>query len=108
MVNIEERNFVFQYCPIQSKDLISETMSIQGSGFLVSKKLYFDWELTDENYGSWGMQGTEVASKMWLSGGKVLSTKGAFMGHLFRKHEEFPYKRDMKQVDHALKYCKDS
>lgn len=102
-----DKDLVFQYHPVQKPDEVHEVMTIQGSGFMVSKEMYFDLELADEKYGSWGMQGTEVAGKVWLCGGRVLSTKKAFMGHMFRAHEEFPYQRDMKQVDHALAYCKD-
>lgn len=96
-----DTNLIFQYGPNIPK-LVHETMTIQGSGFLCSKKKYFELNLCDESLGSWGMQGTEVSLKTWLSGGRVISTKNAYMGHWFRTKEEggpgFPYERNMEEV----------
>lgn len=86
-----DTNLHFQYCEKQSEEWFPETMSIQGSCFMVSRKKYFELNLCDENFGSWGQQGTEVACKMWLSGGQVRSTRKAFYGHQFRETEGFPY-----------------
>lgn len=102
-----DRNLVFQYHPEQSPDVINETMALQGSGFLMSRKKYWELGVCDEEYGSWGQQGAEVALKTWLSGGRVLCTKNAYMGHWFRQSDEFPYERDMKQVDRANERCKE-
>ena len=101
-----DTNLVFQYAPIQSPEVITETMAIQGSGWMVSAKKYWELSLSEEHFGSWGMQGVEIACKTWLSGGRVLNTKKAYMGHWFRQEDEFPYQRDMKQVDHAHEYSK--
>ena len=97
-----DTNLIFNYCPIQSTELVNETMAIQGSGWLVSRKKYWELDLSGEEFGSWGQQGAEVSLKTWLSGGTVLCTKRAYMGHWFRQSDEFPYQRDMKQVDHAI------
>lgn len=84
-----------------------ETMCIQGSAWVVSKEKYYEWELGDESFGSWGSQGVEIGCKAWLSGGRVVVNRNAYYAHLFRRHEEFPYERDMKQVDETYNHCKD-
>lgn len=100
-----DSNLIFGYCPKQSEESLTETMAIQGSGFMVDRKTYWKWNLCDESFTSWGFQGAEVSLKTWLSGGRVLTTRDAYYGHLFRGLEEFPYQRDMKDVEHAKDYC---
>lgn len=90
-----DTNLHFQYCEEQDEQLTTETMSIQGSCFMVSKKDYWDLEICDEKFGSWGQQGTEVACKAWLSGGRVISTRNAFYAHWFRT---FPYKNPTEDI----------
>ena len=51
---------------------ITETMSLQGSCFMVTREKYLELGLSDEAFGSWGSQGIEVAVKTWLSGGRVV------------------------------------
>lgn len=82
-----------EYKKKQEGDLV-ETMSIQGSCFMVSREKYFELELCDEKHGSWGQQGVEVACKTWLSGGKVIVSKKTWYAHMFRTQGGdfgFPY-----------------
>lgn len=97
----------FQYMPEDTDELVSETMSLQGSCFVANRDKYFELNLCDEQFGSWGSQGTEVACKTWLSGGRVLSTKKAFYGHQFRETEGFPYHNPGDAILAAQKYAKD-
>lgn len=87
-------------------DLV-ETMCVQGSAWMCPREKYYEWELGDENYGSWGSQGVEIGCKVWLSGGRVVANRNVFYAHLFRRHEEFPYERDMAEVDKTYQYHKD-
>lgn len=87
----------FQYFPEYKKkqkgDLV-ESMSLQGSCFLVTREKYFELDICDEGHGSWGQQGVEVACKTWLSGGKVIVSKKTWYAHLFRTQGGdfgFPY-----------------
>jgi glycosyltransferase involved in cell wall biosynthesis len=81
-------------------ELLQETMCLQGSCFLVSKENYFKWNLCDESLGSWGGQGVELGIKAFLNGGKCVTTKKTYYGHLFRTNEEdFPYKRHQAEID---------
>ena len=78
-----------------------ETMSLQGSCFMLTRKKYWELDICDESLGSWGGQGTEVACKTWLSGGKCIVNRRTWYAHLFRTAGgdfSFPYKQDNKQV----------
>lgn len=80
-----DTNLHFQYCEEQDDEHFeTETMSIQGSCFMISKKDYWDLNICDEKFGSWGQQGVEISNKAWLSGGRVISTRRAFYAHWFR------------------------
>lgn len=71
------------------------------------KKKYFEWNICDEEYGSWGNQGSEVACKAWLSGGRLVTNRNCWYSHLFRTQGadfSFPYPQSGKQVENARKY----
>jgi glycosyltransferase involved in cell wall biosynthesis len=87
----------------KSKDPIVESMSLQGSSFMCSRKKYWELNICDENYGSWGSQGIEVACKFWLSGGRVLVNRNTWYAHCFRTKSVFgfPYKLSGRQVQYA-------
>ena len=72
-----------EYKKKQKGDLV-ESMSLQGSCFLVTRERYMSLGLCDEGHGSWGQQGTEVALKTWLSGGRVVVSKKTWYAHLVR------------------------
>lgn len=85
---------------------LTETMSLQGSLFMMTKDRYFALDIDDEQFGSWGAQGTTVACKTWLSGGKCIVNHNTWYSHLFRTQGgdfSFPYKQDNKQVGNARK-----
>jgi glycosyltransferase involved in cell wall biosynthesis len=87
----------------QTGDLV-ESMSIQGSCFMVSREKYFDFNLCDEAFGSWGSQGIEVACKFWLSGGRVIVNTRTWYAHLFRTKPGvfgFPYKQQESKIQEA-------
>jgi glycosyltransferase involved in cell wall biosynthesis len=79
----------------------TETMSLQGSCFMCTKEKYFDLKLCEEEHGSWGNQGIEVACKTWLSGGRVLCNHNTWYGHLFRTQGSdfnFPYRNSQSKI----------
>lgn len=82
---------------------LSETMSLQGSCFLMTRERYFALNVCDESLGSWGSQGIEVACKSWLSGGRVVTNHKTWYAHLFRTQEgfKFPYPLSGRQVEEA-------
>lgn len=85
-----DTNFVMQHTNGREGD----TMCLQGSAWMVSRRNYFDWNLGDESLPSWGGQGTELGIKAFLNGGRCRTTRNAYYGHVFRhSNEEFPYDR---------------
>ena len=92
----------------KDKKLI-ETMSAQGSCFMLTREKYWELNICDEEFGSWGQQGTEVACKTWLSGGRLLTNRHTWYAHMFRTQGGdfgFPYNISGKQVEHARKYSR--
>jgi len=92
----------------QIKTGLVETMSIQGSCFMLSKNKYFELNICDEKHGSWGQQGVEVACKGWLSGMRVVTNINTWYAHMFRTQGEdfgFPYVND--SVDQSREYSRD-
>ncbi|MDO8619472.1 MAG: glycosyltransferase [Candidatus Daviesbacteria bacterium] len=100
--------------PEYKKDLedsgLTETMSIQGSCFMMTRDKYWELNICDENFGSWGSQGIEVATKTWLSGGKVLANHKTWYAHMFRTQGGdfgFPYPISGKDQEKTKSYAKD-
>ncbi len=91
-----------------TKDLetgFTETMSLQGSCFMCTREKYLELNLCDENFGSWGNQGIEVAIKTWISGGQVIVDHNVDYAHMFRTQGgdfSFPY----EQSGRAVAKCK--
>ncbi len=98
-----------EYKKQQKGDLV-ETMSLQGSCFMMTRERYWDLNICDESWGSWGNQGTEVAIKSWLSGGRVIVNKKTWYAHMFRTQGGdfgFPYALSGKEVERARKCSRD-
>ncbi len=101
------KNLQFKYFPElkvkQPRKGLQETMSLQGSCFMCTRENYWTLELCDESWGSWGQQGSEVALKTWLSGGKVLCNMDTWYAHLFRTQSgfSFPYPQSGKSQQKA-------
>lgn len=70
---------------------IAETMSLQGSFFMLTREKYWELNICDESWGGWGQQGTEVACKTWLSGGTVMCVKNTWYAHMFRTQDGFSF-----------------
>lgn len=80
---------------------LTETMSLQGSCFMLTKDKYFELDICSEDFHSWGQQGVEVACKTWLSGGRVLVNRNTWYAHMFRTQGgdfSFPYENPNSKV----------
>ena len=89
---------------------ITETMSLQGSCWMLTRDKYWQLNVCDENFGSWGSQGIEVAVKTWLSGGRVMVNKKTWYAHMFRTQGGdfgFPYPMSVKAQEKAKAYARD-
>lgn len=93
----------------QGTDL-AESLSLQGSCFMLTRDKYWELKICDEEFGSWGQQGTEVAVKTWLSGGRVVVNKTTWYSHMFRTQGGdfgFPYQISGRQVERARKLSRE-
>lgn len=89
---------------------ISETMSLQGSCWMLTRDKFWELGVCDEAFGSWGSQGIEVAVKTWLSGGRVMVNKKTWYAHMFRTQGGdfgFPYPISGKDQEKAKTYARD-
>jgi hypothetical protein len=87
-----------------SRGPLTESMSLQGSCFMLTRERYNALNICDEAFGSWGSQGIEVACKTWLSGGTVVVSHKTWYAHMFRTQGGdfgFPYPLSGQQVSHA-------
>jgi glycosyltransferase involved in cell wall biosynthesis len=81
---------------------LRETMSIQGSCFMLTKEKWFELDICSESFHSWGQQGVEVACKTWLSGGQVIANLNTWYAHMFRTRGGdfgFPYPNPQNKVN---------
>jgi len=108
-----DKDLHFQYWrelkhrPGNQDDLV-ESMSLQGSMFMLTREKYWELNICDEGHGSWGQQGTEVACKTWLSGGKVVVTRKTWYAHLFRTQGgDFGFPYPNTGIMKAREYSKD-
>lgn len=88
---------------------LAETMSLQGSCFLMTRDKYWELDICEEAHGSWGQQGVEVACKTWLSGGRVVVNKKTWYAHMFRTQGGdfgFPYPLSGSDVERARQYSR--
>lgn len=103
----------FQYFPELKRRQVGdlpETMSIQGSCFMLTREKYWELDICDEAFGSWGQQGVEVACKTWLSGGRVVCNTRTMYLHLFRTQGRdfgFPYDNPADKIEKARKLSRD-
>lgn len=89
---------------------LTETMSLQGSCWMLTRDKYWELNVCDETFGSWGSQGIEVATKTWLSGNQVLVNHATWYAHMFRTQGGdfgFPYHQSHKQQEHAKSHARE-
>lgn len=89
-----------EYGKKQQGDL-TDSLSIQGSCFMLTREKYWELDICSETFSSWGQQGVEVACKTWLSGGEVKINRTTWYAHMFRTQGGdfgFPYPISMKEV----------
>jgi hypothetical protein len=88
----------------------TETMSLQGSFYMLTREKYFSLDIDDEDLGSWGNQGLTVACKTWLTGGRCLVNHATWYAHLFRTQGSdfgFPYPQPGREVQKTKLRVKD-
>lgn len=101
--------YFHEYKKRQKGNLV-ESMSLQGSCFMLTRDKYWELNISDEYFGSWGSQGIEVACKTWLSGGRVIVNKNTWYAHMFRTQGgdfSFPYENPHSRAVEAKKKAAD-
>ena len=94
----------------EGKGDLTETMSLQGSCFMLTRQKYWELNVCDESFGSWGSQGIEVAVKTWLSGGRVVVNHKTWYAHMFRTKGGdfgFPYQISGRQIQSARQMARE-
>lgn len=86
-----------------------ESMSLQGSFFMMTRDKYWELDVDGEEFGSWGQQGSLVALKTWLSGGRVICNTKTWYAHLFRTQKGFshPWGNPGRDQQMAIQKSKD-
>ena len=99
-----------EYIKDKAEKGLTETMSLQGSCFMLTREKYWELNICDEKLGNWGNQGIETACKTWLSGGRVLVNHRTWYAHLFRTQGgdfSFPWEVSGKDVERTKQNVKD-
>lgn len=91
----------------EAKGDLVDMMAGMGNCFFMERDRYWELDGLDENHGSWGQVGIEIACKSWLSGGRHVLSKKTWFAHWFRKNVGFPYPLSGKAVEHARNYSKE-
>lgn len=89
---------------------LRETLSIQGSCFMLTREKYIELDICSEEFNSWGQQGVEVACKTWLSGGRVIANINTWYAHMFRTKGGdfgFPYPNPQNKVNQNREYSRE-
>lgn len=110
-----DNNLHFQYWreykerEVAKKNQVDDLMCCIGACWMMEREFYWEIEGMDENHGSWGQMGVEIACKTWLIGGRQVINKKTWFGHLFRTQDgfKFPYSNPEPAIEHARQYSKD-
>lgn len=88
---------------------ISDMMCCVGACWMMHRDFYWKLGGMDENHGSWGQMGVEIACKTWLSGGSQVVIKSTWFSHLFRTQPGFgfPYPMSGSAQERARIYSRD-
>lgn len=85
---------------------LAETMSLLGACWMMRRDRYWELGGLDENHGSWGQMGTEIACQTWLSGGRLVVNKRTWFSHLFRTQTGFGFPYPNPGADKARAYSR--
>jgi len=86
--------------------LVDETMSFQGSFWLMSRK-HWDWlgGMSEEGYGTFTQEPQEIGMKTWLGGGQVMVNKKTWYAHLHKgKKYGRGYHQDKSEIMRGHEY----
>ncbi len=85
---------------------IADVMCFVGACWMMRRERYWELDGCDEEHGSWGQQGVEMACKSWLSGGRVVVNKKTWFAHLFRTQPGFGFPYPNPGIEKARQYSR--
>ncbi len=88
---------------------IADCMCAVGCFWMMQRKRFWELGGCDEEHGSWGQMGVEVALKAVLSGGRHVVNRRTSYSHMFRTQKgfSFPYPLSGNATERARKYSRD-
>lgn len=92
-----------------AKGDITDQMCAVGACWFMHRERFWELDGLDEDHGSWGQMGVEIAMKSWLSGGRQVVNKKTWFAHMFRTQGGdfgFPYKLKGSDVKKAREYSR--
>lgn len=108
-----DRDLHFQYWGAYGKRPeaqgdIADVMCSVGACWFMHRARFWELGGCDEEHGSWGQMGVEMACKSWLSGGRQVVNKRTWFAHMFRTQPGFgfPYHLSMSAVDRAREHSR--
>lgn len=110
-----DSNLKFQYWSgykkrPEARGDICDLMSCLGACWFMHRERFWELGGLDEQHGSWGQMGTEIACASWLSGGRMVINKKTWFSHMFRTQGGdfgFPYKIHGSDQEKARKHSRD-
>lgn len=92
-----------------AKEDVTDLMTCLGACWFVAREHFWELGGLDEQHGSWGQMGTEIAGMAWLSGGALKVNKKTWFAHLFRSSPgfSFPYPLSHQAQERAREYSRD-
>lgn len=83
--------------------LIDDTMTFQGSCWVMKKAYFHELELMDEeSYGSFWHEAQEMCLKAWLSGGRVIVNKNTWYAHWHKDRRGYSLSPEEKEKARAF------
>ncbi len=87
--------------------LIDETMSFQGSFWMMSKRWFCDFlgGMSEVGYGGFTQEPQEIGNKTWLGGGQIMVNKKTWYAHLHKgKKHGRGYHQDREEIRQGHEY----
>lgn len=93
--------------PKRKDIMIDETMTFQGSCWIMSRKLWDKAinELQNEGYGTFAQEPIEITMKVRVAGGKVMTNKNTWYAHKHRKFDR-TYRTSRTSIKNGNDFCK--
>ncbi|MCP4566822.1 MAG: glycosyltransferase [FCB group bacterium] len=77
---------------------VDDVMTCSGSNWLIERERFLGWGGLDENHGTFGQEGVEIACMTWLSGGRFIVNKDTWYAHWNRKKSPYALGKKQKQI----------